>query len=986
MKRFFPSSNSSKSSRPPSSPSSPNNVTRDSSFNSSSDSVKKKGKLPVKLSLGRRLMKSDSSPKLPRFEFDHFSTTPDINNFDNRNFTDIANNYTSKVDNIFPQSYSTIDSLHTNLNLPLELIPIVTLLTAQSHRRYQKGVISVLHDLSGFGTPAKREWTQYYAILVGTQLTLLDAQELLDLQKAQINGTKNDSKYRSQYSEKTKDALARPKYLNLTDATIRPLDSDEDVEICNHIKKTNLINSNFDTVLVLSTTLKNRYLLQFNDKLSYIRWTAAIRLSLYESHNLQEAYTGALLSCKGKLMGDITTVLLSHNKLSYCEWVFVRFGTGTSWKRFYAVVEQSNSKKQPKGTITFFENDKKLKKKHYFARVTDARTLFAIYPSCPALIDSSTIMKLEGNIEYHSKGDNNGSQTVFIMAEKHKGVPCADTLIRFMIPAMNAFKLYGRPNSLTANRSDPNSLMFGLPTLPSIHYLWVNDIVELIKISEISCWKNMDWKKNIDNLLKLKINEHNYTGCGMRTQRSILYGAPKIEQNEIFGDRHLIGSMVHSSDVGKKENNLSQKLSVDLVGPIGGSSDDSNGPILTQKILYPEESLKVNESDHVPFGFKKASSMLLDRTDAQPQDYTSSLHQSNLEPNLSEDTVTLNKFTLNNSSKPLKPPMRSPKRNSLIVPEKSVRRLSEVLVNHSQNELTPKTAQNSPASIISNYDTQDKVESISRELDYHIPHNQTIEVPEKYHSPALIRSPVAYFSNLPHVSSRVLSAKSSYSNLHIAPDSSADLSKSTSSIKGDNYELPHETYHGVIYEKKESKVENISIPSTENEIKNSPIRNNVHDSIESNLETNIMISNEDDSCNSNMDSFLHNEIINSHSTNYFKDTSEDSPIKRDDMDFLFKFITKNDGNDTANEEIYRNGTAGSFTDNFLKHNRTENLDLHLITSLKHTFNSEFNANKFKDIGDFDVFDLDYEEKQQIDNLENTYSSKVLYEDKNDCTL
>ena len=59
-----------------------------------------------------------------------------------------------------------------------ELIPIVTLLSAQSHRRYHEGVFLILKDLNSDGSPAQRVWKEVYGVLIGTQLALWDARTI----------------------------------------------------------------------------------------------------------------------------------------------------------------------------------------------------------------------------------------------------------------------------------------------------------------------------------------------------------------------------------------------------------------------------------------------------------------------------------------------------------------------------------------------------------------------------------------------------------------------------------------------------------------------------------------------------------------------------------------------------------------------------------------------------------------------------------------
>lgn len=502
-------------------------------------------------SFGKRLLSSDSSPNVPQFASDS-------------------------------QQQLSMDNIP---ELSPILTPIVTLLSAQSHRRYHKGVILVLHDLKNDGSPADRAWKEYYAVILGTQLALWDAQELANSRSDSTNNNNNS----------LKSVASKPRYINFTDATLRPLDSDDSII-------SNDQNKHLQNVLVVSTTLQNRYFLKFSDLSSYKEWTAAIRLSLYENVSLQEAYTGAFLSSRGSKLGDIKNILASNNKFTYSEWVSVRFGPGMTWKRCFAVVTQhskKNAEKEKKahhkkrknilkmkknkkddedmiedeendafpdfhtatsghdhnGTIRFYENDKKISKKNAMATVLDATALYAVYPSSPLLIDNSTIIKLDGSVSF-AEDHKVQNSSIFIMAEKHMGVPSYDTIIRFMIPAMNAFNLYGRPKQLIANRNDPSSLMFALPTLPCIYYLEVKDILEMINGNETSPWNSEDWNNHIDQLLELKIKEHNYIGCGFKPKSPTIYSSPKVDADELFKGNEFASSSSFFNQVSVSDNML----------------------------------------------------------------------------------------------------------------------------------------------------------------------------------------------------------------------------------------------------------------------------------------------------------------------------------------------------------------------------------------------------------------------------------------------
>ncbi|EDO19112.1 hypothetical protein Kpol_2000p80 [Vanderwaltozyma polyspora DSM 70294] len=444
----------------------------------------------------------------------------------------------------------TNDSLpETDLELPQvsselspELIPIVTLLSAQAHRRYHEGVFLILHDLKSDGSQADRVWRNVYGVLIGTQLALWDAAEL------------------SGDSFELKNIAAKPTYINFTDAVLKTLSSVD--------KIVTESRQNMDNTLVVSTTLKNRFFIQFSNEQSFNMWHAAIRLSLFECTSLQEAYTGAFLSSRGSKLGDIK-VVLADTKFNYEDWVSVRFGAGMPWKRCYAVISQPGSKKNPKGKIFFYENDKKVKKSNAMATLVDATAIYAVYPSSNKLIDTSTIIKVEGKIIFNKEPEQ--EVDIFIMPEKHQAVPGYDTIIRFLIPSMNTFKLYGRPKRLIANKDDQQSLLFGLPTLPHIYYLKLEELLPLVNSASSLEWSSHEWSVNIKELLQRKLT-NGYTGCGSSSSLPTSVASPRIGSKELFGS----ASPLPTSDVFLPINTTPRSLSANKATFDDKSSLNSN--------------------------------------------------------------------------------------------------------------------------------------------------------------------------------------------------------------------------------------------------------------------------------------------------------------------------------------------------------------------------------------------------------------------------
>ncbi|OEJ86620.1 Protein SKG3 [Hanseniaspora osmophila] len=452
------------------------------------------------------------------------------------------NNNNNYNNNASPSRESQLNQLSTaNLMtkaLSPELVPVVTLLSAQAHRRYHVGVFLIFYDLNNEGQPAERVWKEQYAVLIGTQLALWNASDL------QIS--KNKKFTSKEMTEKLFNAASKPSYINFTDAKFKILPDRENT-------------------LVVSTTMKNRYFFKFSDKKSFHMWHATFRLCTFEYSSLQEAYTGAFLSSKGAKLSDIN-VILADTKFQYEDWVSVRFGAGMPWKRCYAVVSQPTRKPKKKkskdhkknhkndkndleyndeddefvypqgayGEVIFYENEKKIgNKKYAMARIHSAISVYAIYPSSPLLIDDSTMLKIEGMVTFGKDDKDPKESDIFIMPEKHFAVAGYDTIIRFLVPMLNAFYLYGRPKRLISTKEDPNSLLFGLPTLPEIHYLQVKDLLPLMEQNVSESWSNKIWKRKIKKLLLTKLKT-GYSGCGSASGYSGALISPSITSVELF--------------------------------------------------------------------------------------------------------------------------------------------------------------------------------------------------------------------------------------------------------------------------------------------------------------------------------------------------------------------------------------------------------------------------------------------------------------------
>ena len=271
----------------------------------------------------------------------------------------------------------------------------------------------------------------------------------------------------------------------------------------------------------ISTAGKNRYLLHFNSHHSLVQWTAGIKLAIFEHSTLQEAYTGALIAGKGKTLNNIN-LIMDRTRFKLDEWVRVRFGAGVPWRRCYCVisppdekevqrVHKEHKKRMPydrhppvlKGDIKFYDSKKeadKKKKARPIATITDAYAAYGIYPQSKALIDGSTLLKVEGQVTIHSDPPSSTEGFVFIMPESRPAVSGFEMLLRFLFPTWDTFALYGRPGRLAASVLDKRSLMFGMPKHRRYGHLEILDVAGLISTDGSAQWSLREWRKQLKDL------------------------------------------------------------------------------------------------------------------------------------------------------------------------------------------------------------------------------------------------------------------------------------------------------------------------------------------------------------------------------------------------------------------------------------------------------------------------------------------------------
>ncbi|KAH0528071.1 hypothetical protein TsFJ059_002979 [Trichoderma semiorbis] len=465
-----------------------------------------------------------------------------------------------------------------------ELQPIFSLLNSHSNKLYHEGYFLKLDDQNTQGKPnPDRTWSECFAQLVGTVLSLWDAAEL---------------------DAAGEDGMVLPKFINLTDASIKVIES---------LPTRSSDEQPLQNILSLSTAGRNRYLLHFTSHESLIEWTSAVRLAMYEYVALQEAYTGALIAGRAKYLNNIS-VMMERSKFKIEAWVRVRFGAGVPWRRCwcvitppdekeYAKLQKELKKKSPydrsaarvvRGDIKFYDvktEGKKQKRTKPVASISEAYSAYAIYPQAKSLVDASTLIKIEGNIAIHSTPASSSEGFVFIMPETRPAVSGFETMLRFLFPTWDTFGLYGRPGRLVASILDARSLMFAMPRSKKYGYLDLEDVNTLLLDSKSSTWNEREWRKRLKEATGTRMNSiedgsRSYSPASNRASNRISFQQkPRVG---FAGDRH---SSESNSPISMGSNSSPNDMSpLEMAGRVGSSSSDEGRAVTPNAYVEPIET------------------------------------------------------------------------------------------------------------------------------------------------------------------------------------------------------------------------------------------------------------------------------------------------------------------------------------------------------------------------------------------------------------
>ncbi|KAK6464471.1 hypothetical protein DFJ63DRAFT_334040 [Scheffersomyces coipomensis] len=165
---------------------------------------------------------------------------------------------------------------------------------------------------------------------------------------------------------------------------------------------------------------------------------------------------------------------------------------------------------------------------------------------------------------------------VYIIPISHPGVSPIETMIRNFIPIIDAFKLYGRPQHLISDKTNEQSLLFALPSLP--RYQYINDVdsqsiidknLELINED----WNDVTWRQIYKNFITQKYlnnTSQKYAGFGNIHD---LYNDLDLNLQEISSPRILLPK------VGSNESDNFSDILIGFNGTANNTPSRTTSPL-----------------------------------------------------------------------------------------------------------------------------------------------------------------------------------------------------------------------------------------------------------------------------------------------------------------------------------------------------------------------------------------------------------------------
>lgn len=408
-----------------------------------------------------------------------------------------------------------------------EIAPIVNLRLAQRLHLYQEGTLEVwsLRD---------QRWNLTEAQVLGVEL-ILTSPFLNDIQ-----------------------------YINFADAdiSVRPEQQDG--------------RPQFD--IVSGTLSVTRF--RVADISSLNEWVAAFTLAQFERLSLAQAYTASVLLVKARDLADVHVLLQKKRHFVHAEWCDVRLPQVTQkWLRLYIAISPSDKKNM--GSISMYSLEK-MSKKTLVVLIDAVDAAYNVFPEHISMIDLNAMMRVQGQVNFtdafnllandspseapsrklsfrrklpltlllgsifsnhrtpsgsealspitrlalpflRSRGENPSEYAgcanhCYILPQTHPGVAPVQTMIRSLMPIIDAFKLYGRPNHLISDKTDPRCMLFGLPSLPCYQYMSSEEAIDFVNLNLSRAvmfdWDKNDWNRAYKQLLEALRTRGNKRGHG----------------------------------------------------------------------------------------------------------------------------------------------------------------------------------------------------------------------------------------------------------------------------------------------------------------------------------------------------------------------------------------------------------------------------------------------------------------------------------------
>jgi len=289
-------------------------------------------------------------------------------------------------------------------------------------------------------------------------------------------------------------------------------------------------------------------------------WINAVRLASWERLRLDEIYTGALIrarlsAVKGFETSDVSEIMVRSplTKGRYESWVRARFMGSTEWRHCWMVLQNHWSEDNnpsglrwllrlggagdrtsrllssdasppmepptpPPGVLAspavahFYESKRS---RQPFASLWHVQHVYALYPSRPDLVEDSVLFKAEGSLPQsqivsatHRPRTSGWVMFMPDMAGSQGKVANAE-MMKCIIAFMDAFRLYGRPESFVWDPRNPISPFFAYPIGQYKHHLFLDRA--LTEFLDITVEDHLQTRQMLHDVMAARMRGENTT-------------------------------------------------------------------------------------------------------------------------------------------------------------------------------------------------------------------------------------------------------------------------------------------------------------------------------------------------------------------------------------------------------------------------------------------------------------------------------------------